>query len=86
MTGNRQARTHPGAIWVAFAVVTYQTRVFPRAGAVLIGIGIVVILADSILNTRALIPIGMGCLAVGWLVLGVQAARQDRPATATLPV
>jgi hypothetical protein len=123
-----QARTHPGAIWIAFAVtvigtvlffvgyvamiwvggdgfwglwfigtmtviagsglfavVTYQTRVFPRTGAVLIGIGIVVILCDAILNTRALIPIGMGCLAVGWLVLGVQAVRQDRPATATRP-
>lgn len=122
-----QARTHPGSIWVAFAVtvigtilffvgyvamtwvggdgfwglwfigtltvivgsglfaaVTYQTRVFPRAGAVLIGIGIIVILADAIVNTRTLIPIGMGCLAVGWLVLGVLAIRLDRPAAATL--
>jgi hypothetical protein len=124
-----QARTHPGAIWAAFAVtvigtvaffvgyaasiwvgdegfwglwfigtltvivgsglfatVTYQTRVFPRPGPVLIGIGIGVILADAILNTRTLIPIGMAGLAIGWFVLGVQAIRADRPATATHPV
>lgn len=124
-----QARTRPGAIWVAFAVtvigtivffagyvamiwiggdgfwglwfigtltvvagsglfaaVTFQTRVFPRAGSALILAGIGVILAGTIGNTNALIPIAMGCLAVGWFVLGVQAIRLDRPTTATHPV
>ncbi len=123
-----QARTHPGAIWVAFAVtaigtltffagyigsvvlaedgfwglwfigvmtvmlgsglfaaVTYRTRVLSRGGAALIGIGIVVILSEAVTSIAALIPIGMALFALGWLALGVQAIRVDRPSTATSP-
>ncbi len=119
-----QARSHPGAIWVAFAVtaigtvvffagyagsvmiggdgfwglwfigvvtvmlgsglfaaVTYRTRVLSRVGAALIGVGIVVILSEAFLHVGALIPVGMACFALGWLTLGVQAVRLDRPAT-----
>jgi hypothetical protein len=123
-----QARTHPGAIWVAFAVtavgtlaffagyigsvvlagdgfwglwfigvmtvmlgsglfavVTYRTRVLSRGGAALIGIGIVVILSEAVTSIAALIPIGMALFALGWLTLGVQAIRVDRPSTAASP-
>jgi len=119
-----QARSHPGAIWVAFAItaigtvvffagyagsvmiggdgfwglwfigvvtvmlgsglfaaVTYRTRVLSRVGAALIGIGIVVILGEAFLHVEALIPVGMACFALGWLTLGVEAIRLDRPAT-----
>jgi hypothetical protein len=119
-----QARTHPGAIWVAFAVtaigtiaffagyvgsilmgedgfwglwfigvltvmlgsglfaaVTYRTRVLSRAGAALIGTGLVVILSEMVVPIGALLPIGMACFAIGWAALGVQAIRLDRPAT-----
>jgi hypothetical protein len=119
-----QARTHPGAIWVAFAVtaigavaffggyvgsilmgedgfwglwfigvmtvmlgsglfavVTYQTRVLSRAGAALIGTGLVIILSEIVVPISALIAIGMACFAIGWLALGVQAIRLDRPAS-----
>ncbi len=119
-----QARTHPGAIWVAFAVtaigtvaffagyvgmilmvdegfwglwfiglltvmlgsglfaiVTYQTRVLSRAGPALIGIGILIILSEAVIKLEALIPLGMACFALGWLTLGIQAIRLDRPAT-----
>jgi hypothetical protein len=119
-----QARTHPGAIWVAFAVttigalaffggyvgsilmgddgfwglwfigvltvmlgsglfaaVTYRTRVLSRAGAALIGIGLVVILSEIVVPIGALMAIGMACFAIGWVALGVQAIRLDRPAT-----
>jgi hypothetical protein len=118
-----QARSHPGAIWVAFAVtaigaltfvagyagmiviggdgfwglwfigvmtvvvgsglfaiVTYQTRVLSRAGALLIGVGLVVILSEAVVHLAVLIPTGMACFAIGWFVLGVQAIRLDRPA------
>jgi hypothetical protein len=120
-----QARTHPVAIWSAFAVtaigtalffagylgstviggdgfwgvwfigmltvllgaglfalVTYRTRVLPRPGAVLIGIGIVVFVGGGFLQANALIPVGLACFAIGWLALGLQAVRLDRPATA----
>jgi hypothetical protein len=119
-----QARTHPGAIWVAFAVtaigtiaffagyvgsilmgedgfwglwfigvltvmlgsglfaaVTYRTRVLSRAGAALIGTGLVVMLSEIVVPISALLPIGMACFAIGWAALGVQAVRLDRPAT-----
>jgi hypothetical protein len=69
-----------------FAAVTYRTRVFPRAGSVLILAGIVVTLAGAVANNNALIPVAMSCLAIGWFVLGLQAIRLDRPATATHPV
>ena len=121
-----QARTHPGAIWVAFAVtaigalaffggyvgsilmgedgfwglwfiglltvmlgsglfaaVTYRTRVLSRAGAALIGTGLVVILSEIVVPISALLPLGMACFAIGWAALGVQAIRLDRPATMT---
>jgi hypothetical protein len=123
-----QARSHPGAIWVAFAVtaigtvvffagyagstviggdgfwglwfigvvtvmlgsglfaaVTYRTRVLSRAGAALIGLGIVVILGQAVTHVDALIPAGMACFAIGWLTLGIQAIRLDQPVTAAGP-
>jgi hypothetical protein len=123
-----QARTHPGAIWAAFAVtaigtfiffagyigsvlvagdgfwglwfigvltvilgsglfaaVTYWTGVLSRGGAALIGIGIVVILSEAVISIAALIPIGMALFALGWLMLGVQAIRLDRPSAAASP-
>lgn len=123
-----QARTKPGAIWVAFVVtaigtlaffagfvgsivmgqdgfwglwfiglltvmlgsglfatVTYQTRVLSRRGAALIGIGIVVVLSEAVLSLPVLLPIGMAGFALGWLTLGIQAMRSDRPATTATP-
>jgi hypothetical protein len=123
-----QARSHPGAIWVAFAVtaigtvvffagyagsaviggdgfwglwfigvvtvmlgsglfaaVTYRTRVLSRAGAALIGLGIVIILGQAVTHVDALIPTGMACFAIGWLTLGIQAIRLGQPGTAAGP-
>lgn len=120
-----QARTHPGAIWIAFAVtaigtglffggylgtaviggdpfwglwfigtmtvmigsglfaaVTWQTRVLSRAGALLIGAAIATILVGGLGTIAWLLPVGMAGFAIGWLILGVQAIRLDRPAAA----
>jgi hypothetical protein len=65
--------------YMLFAVVTYTTAVLSRGGALLIAAGTVVPLAQPIM------AVGLALFAVGWFVLGVQAIRSDRPATAPRP-
>lgn len=62
-----------------FAIATYRTGVLSRAAALLIGVGSVVVLVQPI------IAVGLACLAVGWLVLGIEAIRRDRPTTEPRP-
>jgi hypothetical protein len=68
-----------------FAAVTYRTRVLSRAGAAVIAVAIGLILSAAVLQIQALIPLGMACFALGWLTLGVQAIRLDRPAVVARP-
>ena len=65
--------------YLLFAIVTYTTAVLSRGGALLIAVGMVVTLAQPIM------AVGLALFAVGWFVLGVQAIRIDRPATAPRP-
>jgi hypothetical protein len=56
-----------------FAITTYVTAALSRVGAVLIAGGIVVALIQPIM------AVGLAGVAIGWLVLGIDAVRRDRP-------
>ena len=66
-----------------FAIATYRTATLSRAGAVLLGIGSV--LPFPSLNLQPVYLASVICFLLGWLVLGIQAIRLDRPATAPRP-
>lgn len=66
-----------------FAVATYRTATLSRAGAVLLGIGS--ILPFFNLNMQPIYFASIICFLLGWLVLGVQAIRLDRPVSAPRP-
>ena len=66
-----------------FAIATYRTATLSRAGAVLLGIGS--ILPFFNLNLQPIYFASIICFLLGWLVLGVQAIRLDRPASAPRP-
>jgi hypothetical protein len=62
-----------------FAITTYRTAALSRAGALLIGVGMAVALVQPIM------AVGLASIAVGWLVLWIDAIRLDRPATEPRP-
>ena len=66
-----------------FAIATYRTATLSRAGAVLLGIGSVLPFVG--LNQQPMYLASVICFLLGWLVLGVQAIRLDRPATTPRP-
>jgi len=66
-----------------FAISTYRTATLSRAGAVLLGIGSILPFVG--LNQQPLYLASVICFLLGWLVLGVQAIRLDRPATTPRP-
>ncbi len=71
-----------------FAIATYRTAALSRGAALLLGICSVLTIAagqaGNILGPVPLVVTSIG-FALGWLVLGVQAIRLDRPATAPRP-
>jgi hypothetical protein len=66
-----------------FAIATYQTATLSRVGAVLLGIGSV--LPFLSLNQQPVYLASVICFLLGWLILGIQAIRLDRPASAPRP-
>ena len=71
-----------------FAVVTYQTGALSRGAAVLLGIGSVTTgiagFGGNAMPPVLLIITAIG-FTLGWLALGIQAVRMDRPAPAARP-
>jgi hypothetical protein len=76
---------------ILFAVATYRTAALPRSGALLLGIGSVIALVSFVGSSTiggSIAPIfvaGFLAFPVGWIVLGLQAIRLDRPAMAAGP-
>jgi hypothetical protein len=74
---------------ILFAIATYRTAALPRSGALLLGIasGLALLsFAGSLLFGEwllALFMLGFLAFPVGWMVLGLQAIRLDRPVMAT---
>lgn len=66
-----------------FAIATYRSASLSRTGAVLLAIGS--ILPFFNMNLQPIYLASIACFLLGWLVLGVQAIRQDRPATSPRP-
>ena len=71
---------------ILFAIATYRTRALPRSGALLLGIvstvALVSFAGSFVLGEwlQALFIAGFLAFPLGWVVLGVQAIRLDRPA------
>ena len=74
-----------------FAIATYRTAALPRSGAVILGItaaiSIVTFVVASTLKESGppVLMVGLGAFAVGWVVMGLQAIRLDRPVLAASP-
>jgi hypothetical protein len=71
-----------------FAIATYLTAALSRGAALLLGAGAVLtIAAGQGANTIGPVPLIVASIAfaVGWFVLGINAVRLDRPATAPRP-
>lgn len=70
---------------LVFAIATYRTAALPRSGAVILGVSAVISLAgfvgaSSLGGTvQPLFLAAFGSFAIGWVVLGLQAIRLDRP-------
>jgi hypothetical protein len=73
---------------LVFAVATYRTAALPRSGTVILGIGAVISLisfvgASAVGGAEGPIFLAaFGSFAIGWIVLGLQAIRIDRPMAA----
>jgi hypothetical protein len=76
---------------ILFAVATYRTAALPRSGALLLGIGSAVALVSFVGSStigESVAPIfvaGFLAFPIGWIVLGLQAIRLDRPALVAGP-
>jgi hypothetical protein len=74
---------------ILFAVATYRTGALPRSGALLLGVGsalaLVSFVGGSTIGGSAAPIFVAGFLAfpVGWIVMGLQAVRLDRPVMVT---
>lgn len=70
---------------ILFAVATYRTAALPRSGAAILGITAAISLVSffgaSALGDwlQALFIAGLLAFPIGWIVLGLQAIRLDRP-------
>ena len=68
-----------------FAIVTYRTATLSRWAAVLLGLGSVMPFIVLVTNINNLLIVALSCLTVGWVALGFDAIRIDRPATERRP-
>ena len=72
---------------LVFAVATYRTAALPRSGAVILGVSAVISLIGFVVASAQggtagpIFLAAFGSFAIGWIVLGLQAIRIDRPAT-----
>jgi hypothetical protein len=62
-----------------FAIATYRTAVLSRPAAALLGVGSVLPFLTLGTNSQPLMLAAIICFLLGWLALGVQAIRLDRP-------
>ncbi len=67
-----------------FAIATYRTGLLSRPGAVILGVGMLPAFVAGNGN-EMLILAALISFAVGWVVLGVDGIRRDRPKTEHLP-
>ncbi len=76
---------------LVFAIATYRTAALPRSGAVILGFSAVISLigfvgASSLGGTvQPIFLAAFGSFSIGWIVLGLQAIRLDRPALVAGP-
>ena len=74
---------------ILFAVATWRTGALPRSGAILLGIASAISLVSFFGSfalgewLQALFIAGFLAFPIGWMVLGLQAIRLDRPVMAT---
>jgi hypothetical protein len=70
---------------ILFAVATYRTGALPRSGALFLGIGSAIALASFVGSSTVggsadpIFVAGFLAFPIGWIVLGLQAIRLDRP-------
>jgi hypothetical protein len=64
-----QARTHPTLAWAAFLL--------PAVGGAVMTFGLVMM---AVYPDKPIVVAGLAAFALGWVVLGLQAIRLDRPA------
>lgn len=71
---------------ILFAIVTYRTGALPRSGALILGITAAISLVSFVVASsmngpnQPIFVMGLAAFALGWVVLGLQAIRMDRPA------
>lgn len=72
---------------VVFAIVTYRTAALSRPASVILGIGSVLPLLASVDSSvqQSIFLVALACFGLGWFLLGIQAIRLDRPASASRP-
>jgi len=74
-----------------FAVATYRTAALPRSGAAILGVSAAISLVSFVGasslggSAQPILIAGFGAFALGWVVLGSQAIRMDRPVMAFGP-
>ena len=68
-----------------FALITYRTAALSRAGAVLLGLGSSLPFTGLVTNSNVVIVVALSCLTIGWVALGIDAIRIDRPAPERRP-
>lgn len=78
---------------IVFAIATWLTGALPRSGALLLGAGCAVTLGSFTISVvggdalwewlRPLFVIGYLAFPIGWIVMGLQAIRLDRPVVAS---
>ena len=72
-----------------FALATYRTSALPRSGALLLGITSAISLVSFLGalglggEAQPILMAGFLAFTIGWIVLGLQAVRLDRPALAS---
>ena len=74
---------------LVFAVATYRTAALPRSGAVILGVSAVISLIGFVVGSAQggtagpIFLAAFGSFAIGWIIMGLQAIRLDRPVMAT---
>ena len=69
-----------------FAIATFVTGVFSRVWAVLLGTATLLAIAAGGEESRAILNVAsLACFTLGWVALGAQAVRLDRPMSEPRP-
>jgi hypothetical protein len=74
---------------VLFAIATYRTGALPRSGAAILGITSAISLISFVVGVgmggepQPILMAGFLAFPIGWIVMGLQAIRLDRPVMAT---